>query len=78
LLKLGIKPGDKIATISNNRPEWNFVDMGISQIGAVHVPLYPNINEEEYEYILEHSESKYVFISSDIIYSKIKDIARPN
>ena len=74
LLKLGIQPGDKIATISNNRPEWNFVDMGISQIGAVHVPLYPNINEEEYEYILKHSESKYVFISSDIIYSKIKDI----
>ncbi|MBT3303605.1 MAG: long-chain fatty acid--CoA ligase [Bacteroidetes bacterium] len=73
LWALGVEKGDKIATISNNRPEWNFVDMAISQIGAIHVPLYPNILEDEYEYILNHSESKYVFISSEIIYNKVKN-----
>ena len=49
LLKLGVKPGDKIATISNNRPEWNFVDMAILQVGAVHVPVYPTISESDYK-----------------------------
>ncbi|HPD64167.1 MAG TPA: long-chain fatty acid--CoA ligase [Bacteroidia bacterium] len=72
LLALGIKPGDKIATITNSRPEWNIADMGIMQIGAIHIPIYPNITEEEYDYILRHSESKYVFISSDAIYSRIR------
>ena len=74
LLKLGVKPGDKIATISNNRPEWNFVDMGILQIGAVHVPIYPTISESDYKYILAHSEVKYVFISGKEILRKIEHI----
>lgn len=78
LLALGIKPGDKIATITNNRPEWNIVDMGIMQIGAIHVPVYPNITEEEYDYILRHSESVYIFISSDAIYSRIKKTFEDN
>ncbi|NTV84344.1 MAG: long-chain fatty acid--CoA ligase, partial [Bacteroidales bacterium] len=74
LLQLGVKPGDKIATISNNRPEWNFVDMGILQIGAVHVPVYPTISESDYKYILNHSEVKYVFISGKEIMRKIEHI----
>jgi long-chain acyl-CoA synthetase len=74
LLMLGIKPGDKIATISNNRPEWNFVDMGILQIGAMHVPIYPTISESDYKYILNHSEVKYVFISGKEILRKIEHI----
>jgi long-chain acyl-CoA synthetase len=74
LLKLGVKPGDKIATISNNRPEWNFVDMGILQIGAVHVPIYPTISESDYKYILAHSEVKYVFIAGKEILRKIEAI----
>jgi long-chain acyl-CoA synthetase len=74
LLKLGVKPGDKIATISNNRPEWNFIDMGVLQIGAVHVPIYPTISESDYKYILAHSEVKYVFISGKEILRKIEHI----
>jgi long-chain acyl-CoA synthetase len=74
LLQLGVRPGDKIATISNNRPEWNFVDMGILQIGAVHVPVYPTISESDYKYILNHSEVKYVFISGKEIMRKIEHI----
>jgi long-chain acyl-CoA synthetase len=74
LLELGVKPGDKIATISNNRPEWNFVDMGISQIGAIHVPIYPTISSEDYKYILDHAEVKYIFISGNELIRKIKHI----
>lgn len=74
LIKLGIKKNDKIATISNNRPEWNFLDMGISQIGAIHVPIYPTISESDYNYILNHAEVKYVFVSGMDLLRKIKHI----
>ena len=74
LLQLGVNPGDKIATIANNRPEWNFLDMGILQIGAVHVPIYPTISESDYKYILAHSEVKFVFISGKEIMRKIEHI----
>ncbi len=70
LLKLGVEKGDKIATISNNRPEWNFVDMGIMQIGAVHVPIYPTISSDDYQYILQHAGVKFVFVSGKEIIRK--------
>lgn len=73
-LSLGIKKGDKIATISNNRPEWNFVDMAILQVGAVHVPIYPTISESDYQYILEHSEVKIIFLSSEELLKKIEKV----
>ncbi len=72
LLAMGLKKGNKIATISNNRPEWNFIDMGMSMIGVVHVPLYTSLNAKEYKFILEHSESKYVFISDSKLLKNIK------
>ena len=78
LLSTGIKKGDKIAIISNNRPEWNFTDFGISQIGAISVPIYPTISSEEYAYILGHVEPKLVFTSDKNLYEKIKPIADQN
>jgi len=72
LLALGFKNGDKIATISNNRPEWNFVDMGMSQTGVVHVPIYPTLSEEEYFHILSHSDSKFLIVSDIALYDKLK------
>ena len=66
LLALGVKKGDRIASVSNNRPEWNFLDMAIAMTGAVHVPVYPTISSKDYEFMLNHSESKLVFISDDI------------
>src|ERR1041385_1271796 len=51
LLRLGVKPDDKIAIVSNNRPEWNIADLGILQAGAVNVPVYPTISEHEYKFI---------------------------
>ena len=74
LMKLGIKKGDKVATISPNRPEWNFVDHAILQLGAIHVPIYPTISESDYKYILRESDAKYVFISGKEIWRKIEHI----
>ena len=74
LLKLGVKKGDNIATISNNRPEWNFIDMGILQTGAIHVPIYPTISESDYQYILNHAEVKYVFVAGKELLRKIEHI----
>ncbi|TSA27696.1 MAG: long-chain fatty acid--CoA ligase [Bacteroidetes bacterium] len=73
-LALGVQPGDRIAQISPNRVEWNFVDMAISQIGAIHVPIYPTISESDYKYILNHAEVKYVFISGMDLLRKIQHI----
>jgi len=74
LLKLGVKKGDKIATITQNRPEWNFLDMGILQTGAIHVPIYPTISESDYKYILKHAEVKFVFVSGKELLGKIEHI----
>ena len=72
LLKLGVEANDKIAVISmTNRTEWNIMDIGILQLGAQNVPIYPTISEEDYEYILNHSESKYVFVSCAEVLEKV-------
>ncbi len=73
-LALGVQPGDKIAQISANRVEWNFVDMAILQVGAIHVPIYPTISESDYKYILTHAEVTYVFISGQELLRKIEHI----
>jgi long-chain acyl-CoA synthetase len=74
LIHMGIVKGDKIATIASNRPEWNFVDMAVMQVGAVHVPVYPTISESDYKFILAHAEIKYIFISGPDLYRKIEHI----
>ena len=74
LLRLGVKPGDKIALISNNRHEWNMMDMGIMQIGAIGVPVYPTISHDDYKFIFNHSEIKYCFVSCEEIFLKVKAI----
>ncbi|MFC5270585.1 AMP-dependent synthetase/ligase [Adhaeribacter terreus] len=71
LLKLGIKSGDKVAIVSMNRPEWVFVDYGIQQIGAIGVPMYPTITEEDYRYIFNDAEVKAVFVSDRTLYNKV-------
>ncbi len=75
LLNMGIKKDDKIALISsNNRTEWNIMDIGVMQIGAQDVPIYPTISQEEYAYVLNHSESKMVFVSDQEVYDKVMAI----
>jgi long-chain acyl-CoA synthetase len=75
LLAMGFRKGDKVATISGNKPEWNFVDMGLAQAGLIHIPIYPTISPEEYSYILEHAEVKAIIIGNRIIYGKMKATA---
>ena len=77
LIKLGVKPNDKIAIIStNNRTEWNITDIGVLQVGAQNVPIYPTISEEDYAYVLNHSESKYCFVSDQEVYNKVMSIKK--
>lgn len=72
LIKIGVSKGDKIALITtNNRYEWNILDYAITCIGAINVPLYPNITVKEYDYILNHSESSYCFVSDKRLYDII-------
>jgi long-chain acyl-CoA synthetase len=73
-LKLGIGKGDCIATVSNNRYEWNFVDMGMLQIGAVHVSMYPTISSADYKYILNDCQAKYIIVSDEEILKKVSAI----
>ncbi len=74
LLELGVKKGDRIAMISNNRTEWHLTDLAIQQIGAVNVPVYSNINSEDYDYILNDCGAKLVFLSDEEILGKILSI----
>ncbi len=73
LMSLGLKKGDKVATITGNRPEWNFVDMGLAKAGMIHVPIYPTIGAEEYDYILRHAEVQVVIVSNSSIYKRVND-----
>jgi long-chain acyl-CoA synthetase len=75
MLALGLKKGDKVATVTTNRPEWNFADMGLAMTGIVHVPIYPTIGDEEYSYILEHAEIKVLLVGDRKLYEKLSPIA---
>ncbi|MEN2280720.1 long-chain fatty acid--CoA ligase [Algoriphagus sp. SE2] len=74
-LNAGISGGDKVAIISQNRPEWNFIDLGLQQIGAISIPMYPTITSEDFRYIFEHAEVKMIFVGDEEIYEKAKNVA---
>ncbi len=71
LMALGLKKGDKVATVTANCPEWNFADMAMSMTGIIHVPIYPTIGEEEYRYILKHAEVKMLIVGDAKLYKKL-------
>ena len=69
---MGLQAEEKVALIShNNRCEWNIMDHAIMQAGAIDIPIYPTMTEEDYKYILNHSESKYCFVSNEELYNKV-------
>jgi len=74
LIKKGIEPGDKIAMISNNRSEWNICDIGIQQVGAIGVPVYPTISAEDYDYIFNDAGVKLCIVSDEELYHKVNSI----
>jgi len=75
LLILGVKKDDKIAVISTtNRTEWCIVDIGVLQVGAQNIPIYPTISSEDYEYVLNHSEATYCFVSDQEVFDKVEKV----
>jgi long-chain acyl-CoA synthetase len=74
LLKMGFKKGDKIASIAHNRPVWIFIDMGMSMVGVVHVPLYTSLSSSDYIEIINHSDAKMLIVGDAPLYKKIKPI----
>lgn len=74
LMQLGLERGDKIAIISNNRPEWNFADFGMQQCGVINVPVYTTLTEPEYTFIFNDAEVKYCFVSDESLLKKVRNI----
>lgn len=74
LLEIGLNKGDKVATITNNRPEWNFVDMGLAQAGIIHVPIFTNLTLKGYTDIFNHAEVKAVFVANKSLHKNIQSI----
>lgn len=74
LMKLGITKDDKVGIICGNRPEWNILDMAIMQIGAVTVPIYPTINKEDYNYIINDCKVKLIVLEGTGVLQKIESV----
>ncbi len=74
LWTMGLKKDDKVAIISNNRPEWNILDMGMLQIGVINVPVYTTLSAQETQFILHDSEAKIVFVSDKTLFEKVQSI----
>lgn len=72
LMELGIQRGDRVITISNNCPEWNFIDMALALTGAIHVPVYPTLSTENYTHIFRHSGAKLLLVSSKMLLNRIR------
>ncbi|AEI51788.1 AMP-dependent synthetase/ligase [Runella slithyformis] len=74
LLQLGVQAGDRIAIVSDGRPEWNIVDFGIQQVGAISVPIYPTLTLEDFHYIFHEAEVKFVFVGDAGLFRKLIDV----
>lgn len=74
LIALGIEPGDKVGLVSGNRVEWNIMDIGIQQVGAIGVPIYPNISTKDYKYIFNDAGLKLCVTGTEELYDKINSI----
>ncbi|TNF47254.1 MAG: long-chain fatty acid--CoA ligase [Bacteroidetes bacterium] len=74
LIALGVKAGDNVALVSNTRYEWNVMDIAIQQVGAIVVPLYPNISEGEYRYIMKDASIQLCVLSNEELFEKISHI----
>lgn len=74
LIAVGVKPGEKVGLISENRLEWNVIDFAIQQVGGVVVAIYPNISDSDYEYIFKDANIKICFVSNDNLYDRINTL----
>ncbi len=76
LMALGFNGGDKIITVSNNRPEWNFVDMGMAMAGIVHVPVFPTMSNAEYQHIITHSDAGLIIVSDKKLFNQFSTVLK--
>ncbi|RYG28399.1 MAG: long-chain fatty acid--CoA ligase, partial [Chitinophagaceae bacterium] len=76
LMKMGVKKDDKVAMVSPNRPEWVITDYAIQQLGAISVPMYPTITEQDYRYILTDADVKFVFLADTGLLEKVEAAAK--
>jgi long-chain acyl-CoA synthetase len=74
LERLGARPGERIALLSENRPEWTLTDYAILGMGAITVPLYPTLLEPDLEYILRDSESRGIVVATDVQLRKVLNV----
>lgn len=75
LLAMGYKPGTKIITVCNNRPEWNFMDMGINLAHMIHIPVYSTLSKDDYHFIFENSDVELIVVGSQALYKKLAPVA---
>lgn len=78
LITKGIKKGDRIALMSGNRPEWNFIDFACNQLGVALVPLYPTLSAQDLSYIVKDAEVKMIFVSNQELISKVEKAEADN
>ncbi len=78
LLNRGLKKGDRVALMSGNRPEWNFVDFACNQLGIAVVPLYPTLSAQDLSYIINDAEAQLVFVSNIELTEKVEIALREN
>lgn len=74
LIELGVKLGERVALVSPNRVEWNIMDIAIQQIGAIVVPVYPNISEADYRYIFNDAGIRFAFVGTNELCQKITHV----
>jgi len=74
LLNAGINKGDRVATLLDNRPEWNILDMGILLAGAVHVPVYPTLSADNFRYIFADAGIRMLFVNDAVAYQRVRDV----
>lgn len=74
LLALGYAVGTKVITLCNNRPEWNFVDMGVALAHMVHVPVYSTLSPDDYKYIFTHSDAEVIVVGNSTLYKKVMPV----
>ena len=72
LMEMGVQPGDRVITISNNCPEWNFIDMALALTGAIHVPVYPTLSTDHYLHIFKHRGANLLLVSSKVLLNRIR------
>jgi long-chain acyl-CoA synthetase len=76
LFSLGVRPGDRVALLSDSRPEWTLTDAGCLFVGAIDVPIYPTLTPSQVRYILRDSGSRVLVVSNHQKFLEVKDILK--